>query len=373
MHRIITTFLLILCGMNTAGAAEHRTFDVRELGATGDGVSDDTEVINQAVAACSQAGGGQVVFPPGSYLSGTIRLHSHVALVFETHARLVSTSDLTKYQHFAPPKDTHEARFRPEWHRGLILGIGVKNVTISGDGIIDGAKVFDAKGEERMRGPHTILLGDCSDVSIRDVSIRDSANYAVMLEHCRDVDIRNIRVTGGWDAVHFRGWAGRPCQNISITDSQFFTGDDCIAGRYWQNVLVKNCVINSSCNGIRVIGPAEDLIIHDCLFYGPGLYPHRTSDRTNMLAGVILQPGAWDSTQGRLDRVLVSDNTMRNVATPFQVSLKPGNTAGEITVDRLSATGVYRAAGSVESWTDEPIERFVLRCLHRVSRRRRKE
>ena len=56
-----------------------------------------------------------------------------------------------------------------------------------------------------------------------------------------------------------------------------------------------------------------------------------------------------------------ANNTMRNVATPVQVSLKSGNTAGEIIVERLNASGVYRAACSVESWTDDPIERFVLR------------
>ena len=66
-------------------------------------------------------------------------------------------------------------------------------------------------------------------------------------------------------------------------------------------------MINSSCNGIRLIGPATRLIIHDCLFYGPGQQPHRTSGekrRTNMLSGIILQPGAWDATRGPLDDVL---------------------------------------------------------------------
>ena len=353
--------LAVLCTVQSLSAVETRTFNVLEHGAAGDGKTDDTESINRTITACAVAGGGQVVFPPGRYISGTVHLKSHVALVFEAQSRLISTDDLSRYQHFSPPEGTHEARFRPAWHRGLILGIDVEDVSIIGDGVIDGAKVFDPRGEERMRGPHTILLGDCRNVSIRGVSIEDSANYAVMLEHCHDVDIRNIKVTGGWDAVHFRGWQHKPCKNISIVDCQFYTGDDCIAGRYWKNVVIKNCVINSSCNGIRVIGPAEQLIIHDCLFYGPGLYEHRTSDRHNMLAGVILQPGAWDSTEGRLDGVLISNNTMRNVSTPVQVSLKEGNTAGEITVERLSASGVYRAACSVESWTDDPIDRFVLR------------
>ncbi len=314
-------FAFGLTSNSDAFAAEGNVFNVRDFGASGDGKNADTDSINRSITSCAAAGGGQVLFPPGHYLSGTIHLKSNVALVFDRGATLIGTDDLTQYQYFEPPRDTHEARFRPQWHAGLILGIGVENISITGDGIIDGAKVFDPKGEERMRGPHTILLGDCQDVELRGVTIQDSANYAVMLEHCHNVDIRSVQITGGWDAIHFRGWAGRPCKNISILDCQFFTGDDCIAGRYWQNVLIKGCVINSSCNGIRVIGPAKHLIVNDCLFYGPGRFEHRTSNRNNMLAGVILQPGAWDSTEGHLGDVLISDNTMHKVTTPLQVTL----------------------------------------------------
>jgi hypothetical protein len=120
-------------------------------------------------------------------------------------------------------------------------------------------------------------------------------------------------------------------------------------------------MINSSCNGIRLIGPAEHLIINDCLFYGPGRFPHRSSNRSNMLAGICLQPGAWDRTRGLLDDVLISDVTMDKVAAPFHFSLRKGNTAGTIQVDRLSASGIYRAASSIESWNDSPWTNIVLR------------
>jgi len=69
-----------------------------------------------------------------------------------------------------------------------------------------------------------------------------------------------------------------------------------------------------------------------------------------MLAGINLQPGGWDATEGSLDDVLISDVTMHNVSTPFHFTLKSGNTAGNITVNRVTATGVYRAASAIESW-----------------------
>ncbi len=104
------------------------------------------------------------------------------------------------------------------------------------------------------------------------------------------------------------------------------------------------------------------MIVHDCLFYGPGIHPHRTSDRHNMLSGIILQPGAWDPCEGPLEDVLIADVTMKQVASPVTIWLKrPGNTATDITVSRLSATGVYRSAASVESWTEAPVGRVVFR------------
>jgi hypothetical protein len=362
--RKIYVLTLVLVGLLTnaqaATSIKSGVFDVREYGAAGDGKTLDTTAINKAIEACAAAGGGQVLFQPGKYLSGTVHLKSRVTLFLDAGATLISTTNLEEYQAFKPPADTPESRWT-RWHRALILGDNVENVAILGQGVIDGNKVFDPRGEEKMRGPHTILLGICRDVTIRDVSIRDSANYAVMLEFCQQVEVRNVKITGGWDGVHFRGWPGRPCRDVTILGCQFFTGDDSIAGRYWENVLISDCIVNSSCNGLRLIGPAKHLIINDCLFYGPGVYPHRTSDRYNMLAGLNLQPGAWDATEGSLDDVLISDITMHNVSTPFHFTLKPGNTAGRITVSRVTATGVYRAASSVESWAETPFTNVVFR------------
>ncbi|MDG3006645.1 glycoside hydrolase family 28 protein [Paludisphaera mucosa] len=336
-------------------------YDVRDHGAKGDGATTDTAAINRAVAACADAGGGQVRFPPGRYLSGTVRLRSKVALHLEAGAVLVGTTDLTAYEGFRPPEGTFEATLPPAWHRAIVLGVDVEDVAIEGAGTIDGAKVHDPNGEERMRGPHAILFGHSNRITIRDVTIRDAANYGVMIEECSQVDVKGVTITGGWDGVHFRGWEGKPCRDVSIVDCRFSTGDDAIAGRYWENTLITGCVLNSSCNGIRLIGPARGLIVHDCLFYGPGKHPHRTSGRTNMLSAVNLQPGAWDPTRGRLEDVLISDATMRNVQAPVHLSLRKGNTCGDVTIERLSATGVYGAAISAESWADEPIGRLVLR------------
>lgn len=365
---MIKTFVLfVLSAAVILSAAKARgarsVFNVREFGAVGDGKTLDTPALNQAIEACAAARGGQVLVPAGKYLTGTVHLKSNVTLKLDDGAAIVGTPDLSQYQNFTPPGETPLAS-RLRWHRALILGEGIENVAIVGRGTIDGNKVFDPQGEEHMRGPHAVLLGNCKHVTLRDVRIRDAANYAVMLEFTSDVEVRGVKITGGWDGVHFRGWKDNLCRNVTISDCELYTGDDSIAGWYWENTLIDRCVLNSSCNGIRLIGPAKNLIVHDCLFFGPGRYEHRTSrekHRTNMLAGLCLQPGAWDHTEGVLDDVKISDVTMHDVTTPLHLSLRQGNTAGRITIDRLAATGCYRAALSVESWAQNPIEQVTLR------------
>jgi polygalacturonase len=357
--RIILAVLL-MTSARVGVAAGAGVFDVREHGAAGDGETLDTAAINKAILACAEAGGGQVRFGPGRYLSATVHLKSRVTLFLEPGARLVGAPDPNLYQHATPPDFMPEARWG-KWHRALILADGQEDIAICGPGVIDGNKVFDRTGEERMRGPHTFVFVNCRNVTVRDVSFVDSANYAIFFQISDHVDIQNVKFTGGWDGVHFRGAPQHPCRDVSIVGCRFYTGDDSIAGRYWENTVISDCIINSSCNGIRLIGPATHLIIRDCLFYGPGLQPHRTSNRYNMLAGINLQPGAWDKTTGDLNDVLISDITMQNVTTPFHFMMKPGNTAGRITVTRVTATGVYRAACSVESWAETPFRNVTFR------------
>jgi hypothetical protein len=79
-----------------------------------------------------------------------------------------------------------------------------------------------------------------------------------------------------------------------------------------------------------------------------------------MASGICVQPSEWGDTPGEVDDLHIADVQMSNVASPVHVAAKSPSTIGHITIERLSATGVYRAAASFESWTDQPLGRVDL-------------
>src|SRR5207302_4189653 len=56
-----------------------RTFKLTDYGGVGDGKTMNTEAFAKAIDACKKAGGGSVVVPPGTYLTGPIKIgRAHV-------------------------------------------------------------------------------------------------------------------------------------------------------------------------------------------------------------------------------------------------------------------------------------------------------
>ena len=101
-------------------------FDVREFGAKGDKQNNDQAAIKAAIEACSQAGGGTVYFPAGDYLSGTIRLLSHITLQLDAGATLWASTD---------PADYENSRF--------LVADDQEHISIVGSGTIHGQGTGD--------------------------------------------------------------------------------------------------------------------------------------------------------------------------------------------------------------------------------------
>lgn len=343
----------------SAVTPQSKVYDIRKFGAKGDGKTLSTTAISSAIDACSKDGGGIVLIPKGVFLTGTFYLKDNVRLFIEKDATLKATTDLKQYIPYVPLGDLSKYNsggdgenannaIDPIWNRALILGIGISNFSIEGEGVIDGCHVFDAQGEEKMRGPHAIIIAESRNFVMTGVTVNNAANYAFMAYEIENCLFSHLTFNEGWDGIHIRGG-----KNIVIRNSEFYTGDDAIAGGFWENFVITDCHINSSCNGIRMIMPANDLTIAHCTFQGPGKYPHRTSKelkRNNMLSAIILQPGGWGKIEGNIENIHIHDILIDTMNNPLMMVLNEGNNGDNIVVERLVAKNINFAAVSIESW-----------------------
>lgn len=345
-------------------------YTITKFGAKGDGTTDCTAAINRTIEKCSKKGGGTVIVPAGTFLTGTVYMKSGVELRLEKGAVILGAAEPEHYASLKTEKDlsrydsgqgTANANCSTDerWTKALILGVGLQDIAITGEGTIDGQHVFDPLGEENMRGPHTIILADCRNVRMEGFSVRRAANYAFLCYALDSAAFKGLHIAEGWDGIHIRG--GR---NVEISDCRLETGDDAIAGGYWENMLIRDCDINSSCNGVRMIMPSDGLEIRNCRFHGPGVYPHRTSGidkRKNMLFAISLEPGGWGAAPGDLKRVYLHDLEMDCLSAPVSISIRKECHAHDLKLENICATRMLGTMSPTVCWNDTGIDSITIR------------
>jgi hypothetical protein len=165
-------------------------------------------------------------------------------------------------QYYGQPWETYR--------RAILSAYGEKNISIIGEpgSAIDGVNCYDPDGEEGYRGPHVIFLSCCENVHLEGYTARHSGNFLHEANNCKNLTMRRVTCLGGSDGIHLH------CtENALIEDCLFKTGDDCIAGINIKDMLVRRCILNTSCNLFRMGG--INIQVEDCYAYGPGYYPHR--------------------------------------------------------------------------------------------------
>lgn len=255
-----------------------------------------TEKIQKAIDSCFLNGGGEVRIPEGRFITGGLRLRSNVSLHLMKNSILKGTRDPEDYMDFLQdrieplsesalnlipwaaerykPGDTNSYRnhLSQRWSNALIRLIEAENASVTGDegSVIDGSNCYDAQGEEDYRGPHAISAYCCKNLSFTGYKVVSSSNWAHAIFDTVNITADSLTVIAGHDGFHTRS-----CDNVSISNCRFNTGDDCIAGFDINNMVIKDCEINTACNGIRLGG--LNIIIERCRFYGPGKYLFRGS------------------------------------------------------------------------------------------------
>ncbi len=316
-------------------------FNVVEHGARGNGTGDDALAIDAAINATVKHGGGIVWFPPGNYLCGTIHVKSNVTLWIPKGATISLADDdlvdvIEELVH-----DPHADVETTYFNCALLRLDGVHDVSILGGGIIDGNR-------HKRGGPKPISVKQCSDIAIKDITVRNGPNYSISLIDTERVVIDGVRVeTGLSDGIDLDG-----CRFARVSNCHVDSWDDGICLKASpalgepvdvQYIAVTNCHVATGCNcfklGTESSGNFKDITISNCTFY-----PKPLARRP--LGGIAIE-----SVDGSIiDRIAASNITMDGVTCPVFVRLGNRGRAQEtptpgsiqhVTISNIVATDAY--------------------------------
>jgi len=284
MSRSITLFLLLFITISNA-----QTYDVSKFGAVGDGKTLNTQSIQKAVDACTKNGGGTVIIPFGTFIIGTVYLKDNVHLYLETGAILRGSPNLKDYAPFN------------EVHYGMLYAENAENITISGQGNIDGngdvffdktkPKKIEQEGTKDTRqkgnfrkvedgglgdGPivplnrpyQMFIFSNCKRVTLKEIFVTRPPFWTMLFADCDGVLVDGIRLWTNMLAPNADGIDVASSKNVIITNSDIRAGDDAIAivgydhhfeipgfkglRHVSENINISNCNLQSYSSGIRI-------------------------------------------------------------------------------------------------------------------------
>jgi Glycosyl hydrolases family 28 len=268
-HGLSALAMLVLPVVALAGGT---AFDVRQFGATGDGTNLDTAALQQVIDAAAKAGGGTVVFSPGRYLSGSLDLKSHVTLQLDKEATLLGSTNRLDYR----KANTY----------ALLLADNQHDITVCGKGVIDGQGTPLAANAERLQQegklpgengdprPAIINFRNCTNVTVRDITLKDSANWVEDYRDCDHLTVEYITVHS-LTALNNDGIDVDGCIHALVRGCNINSEDDGIClkstDRVCEDVLVENCQVRSSCNALKLgtssVGGFKNITCHDLEVY----------------------------------------------------------------------------------------------------------
>jgi polygalacturonase len=223
--------------------------NVRDFGATGDGTTHDTAVLQQVLDRCAVLGGGEVLVPAGTYLSGALQLRSNTLLRLQEGAVISGTAEFADYP-------VTQVRWEGKWiegHAGLFYAIGASNIGIIGPGRIVGNPALGGRPtpQSPLRHPALIEMIGCRNVRLEEFSTSYQLMWSIHPTNCEDVTMRGltIRSTGGnGDGIDVDS-----CRGVRIENCDIATGDDCIA--------IKS---GRGSEAYRLLQTCEDIVISHC-------------------------------------------------------------------------------------------------------------
>lgn len=259
--------------------------------AAGDEAKLDTPRIQQAIDGCAlgKAVILQRVAGKNAFVSGPLRLKPGITLVIDTGAVLFATRDAREFD--VTPGACGVLRTEGRGCRALITADRANASGVMGPGVIDGRgwarlandtvtwwemaeQARDTKfSQNNFR---LIQTSRSNDFTLYNVTLRNSPNFHVVLERGDGITAWGVTIRTPKGARNTDGIDPSGSQNVTITKSWIFTGDDNVAIKAGTNGGARNMTVSEShfynghgvSIGSETDGGASGILVRDVTFEG---------------------------------------------------------------------------------------------------------
>lgn len=243
-------------------------YNIADYGIVNDSTLLQTEKIQSVIDQASQKGGGVIIIPKGTYLSGALFFKPKTHLYIEDGAVLKGSDDISNF----PIIDTRIEGQNLKYFAALVNADKVNGFTISGKGTINGngtrfwksfwlrRKVIPKCTNMDELRPRLLYISHSNDVQISGVSLINSPFWTTHIYRCNNVKLLNLHIFA-------------PSAPVKAPSSDAIDIDVC------SNVLVKNCFMSVNDDAVALKGgkgPWADkdanngsntnIIIEDCTY-----------------------------------------------------------------------------------------------------------
>ena len=325
--KILTVVAFMLAYFNLQGQTKgnpiisNDIYNIIAFGAKPDGKTLNTQAIQKTIDECFSRGGGTVLIPPGTFLTGSISLKSHVLLYLSKNAVLLASGNIADYS-------TDKEKLC------AVLIDSVEDVSITGDGIINGQGGLFTVAESAPNRPWVVLVYKSRNIRIEKITLKNSACWTLGILGSEHIFITGLSV---YSHSNFNN------DGIDVIDTKDAVISDCIIDcdddalcfkttavkQSCENVAVTNCILASNCNFIKFgtasRGGFKNISINNCVLRHASESNRRNwyeslsgvTDTITGISGIALE--VVDG--GFMDQIAITNITMDGVQTPIFLRL----------------------------------------------------
>ncbi|MDE7244438.1 MAG: glycoside hydrolase family 28 protein [Oscillospiraceae bacterium] len=310
--------------------------NVRDFGAAGDGVHEDTAAIQAAISFLPE--GGRLWFPAGTYLTLPLSLKSHITLDLDEDAVLLGSVQRERYPVIPSAsvdpvtgKETPQTSFEGleiSAYQSLLQASYAEDIAIVGRGTIDGnGQNGDWWGDFKSfpaARPHVLLVNRCKNVTLHGVTVKNGPAWHIHPLFTQNFSMLDCFVTAPKDSPNTDGVNPESCDGVDIIGCRFSVGDDCIAVKAGKldmalkyktpsnHHAIRNCLMEFG-HGAVTLGSELSAGIHNlsvtnCYF--------RATDR-----GLRIKTRRGRGKDSVIDHVLFDNIRMDKVLTPIVINM----------------------------------------------------